>query len=104
MEDLQWQADHILGQADRDGIEAFVVIIDMENCSKIPFDLRNIKLLASSDVRIVGYVIMQGNPTAKMMIRLLGSLTFQKYRAVETLEAAFADAQTMLAEHAPSRA
>ena len=103
LDDMQWQSDHVLGIVDREGIKRFVVILDMAHCSRIPFDFDNIKQLASSDPRILGYVILQINTVTKMMIRLLSALTHQKYRPVDTMDEAFNAAREMLAEHMPSR-
>ncbi|MCL4249043.1 MAG: hypothetical protein KJ065_12930 [Anaerolineae bacterium] len=98
-DDIGVQSDYVLGFADQNGIEQVVVIIDLSQCSRFPMEVQNMRRRATMDQRVIGYVVVNMNLLAQMMVRMLDRLTAQEYCAAETPEEAIALARDMLHKH-----
>ncbi|MEZ4672135.1 MAG: hypothetical protein R3E39_29870 [Anaerolineae bacterium] len=84
--------------------QIYVEIIDLLECTAIPFDLRGLRRVATHDHRIVGYIIVNPNAFAKTMANMLIQVTQLPFRFVSTPEVALATARDILSQHTPTSA
>lgn len=98
MDDIGQQSEYILDYANQHGVEQFVIISDLSECSHIPMEVQKMRQYAMSDRRILGYVIVRTQLLAKVMIRMLDKLTPQEYRTAETVDDALTQAREILGQ------
>ena len=88
LDDAAWAIDECTRLADAQGDFHYVIIIDLSECSHIPFDIHSLTPFAVLDPRIIAYVVIGADLTARGAMRMLKRATDPQYIAVASLEAA----------------
>jgi hypothetical protein len=86
LDDAAWAIDECTRLADAQGDLHYVIIIDLSECSHIPFDLHSLTPFAVIDPRIIAYVVVGADLTVRGAMRLLKRATDPQYIAVASLE------------------
>ncbi|MEQ8676324.1 MAG: hypothetical protein RLP44_19110 [Aggregatilineales bacterium] len=82
--------DELSAIATEQGDERLVCIIDLTNCTKIPFDVHNMKNLSNREARMNGFVVMKANTLARVMGQMLDKISTKSFKFTETLEESIA--------------
>jgi hypothetical protein len=104
IEEIEFGVMQIRQQVDERGDPAYVEIIDLRECKVIPWDLRGLRRVATTDPRIVGYVILNPNTLAKTMANMLVQVTRLPFRMTSSLDEALAAARLMVNERLTTNA
>ena len=84
---------------DETGDAHYVEIVDLSECTQIPFDLRGLWRVGTFDARILGYVILKPTTLAKTMASMLTKVGGISFRHAESIEEAISACKTLINDH-----
>ncbi len=99
IEELEGAIAQIRARIDEQGDAYYVEIVDLLECTQIPFDLRGLRRIGTYDPRIVGYVVLKPSTLAKTMANMLSQVAGLSFRMTSTLEEAITTSKVMLEEN-----
>lgn len=82
--------DELSAIATREGDDHLICIVDLTNCTKIPFDLHNLKNIANREARMSGFVVVKAFQLAKVMGQMLDRVSTKRFKFTDTLDEAIA--------------
>ncbi len=65
-----------------------VCIVDLTNCTNIPFDLQNLRRIAEFDDRMDSFVVVQATTIAQVMGNMLDTISRRNFKFAATLDEA----------------
>lgn len=98
IDELDVGVREIRQKMDEEGSVAYVEIVDLLECTAIPFDLRGLRRIATFDPRIIGYVLLKPSELAKAMMNMLKQVTRLSFGVASSLDESIIAARLMLNE------